>query len=103
MDTTRNETHYDLGAVEQYIKDWRVPCGRRVTELRVARGMSTQQLADRVGCNNTTIWRIEEAKIPAAEHMKLTIAAVLGVEVEELWPMPRTAEVADRTRSEVAA
>jgi transcriptional regulator with XRE-family HTH domain len=60
--------------------------GRQLRELRHNRGLSPEQLGNRVGCSGRTIRRLEEGKRPTVRTMFL-IAQEFEREVIELWPL----------------
>ncbi len=64
----------------------------RVRELRLARGWSQAELAERSGLSIRTIQRIETGASPGLESLR-NLAAVLGVEVADLHD-----DVSDPTR-----
>ena len=56
-----------------------------VKELREARGLSQDELAKAVGCDESTISRIEGGKRGGRDLLKLKIARFFGKEVHEVW------------------
>lgn len=56
----------------------------RVNELRRARGMTQQQLADKVGCSKMQVSGIERGKREFSLSMMQRFAAALGVTAGEL-------------------
>ena len=64
-----------------------------MSERRLAKRMRSSVLGGYAGCNEVTIWRIENGLINPRDTLKLGIAAALDCEVEDIWPMPRRAEV----------
>lgn len=61
------------------------PFGIRLRQLREAKGMSLQQLADEVGCTKAYIWELEkkDGQKPTAERV-LALSKVFGVTMEDL-------------------
>lgn len=60
--------------------------GERVRELRVSRGWSQEQLADRLGWDRKTINRIETAANSPLLDRVFSLAAELGVATGDLFP-----------------
>ena len=59
--------------------------GKRVRELRLARGMSLRQLASRIGMSHATIQKLEKGSIPdPGIETVLALAGALGVAPNEL-------------------
>lgn len=58
----------------------------RLKALRVNRGMSPEQLGQRVGVSGMTIRRIEAGKPPTVRTMFL-LAQEFDREVTDLWPL----------------
>ena len=58
--------------------------GKRIRELRMQQGITQEELAKKVGCDQSTISRIEfEERNPSFE-VAISIAGVLGVSAEYL-------------------
>ena len=51
----------------------------KLKQLRTKQGLSQQELADRMGCNRSTIWRYENGKINLSLKKYEKYAKVLGV------------------------
>jgi transcriptional regulator with XRE-family HTH domain len=60
--------------------------GAAVKELRVNRGLSPEQLGERVGVSGRTIRRVEEGNRPTVRTMFL-IALQFDYDVVDLWPL----------------
>jgi transcriptional regulator with XRE-family HTH domain len=59
--------------------------GRRVRDLRTARGWTQSELGDRSGMSRPTVTAVENAKIQYLTIMQLEVlAGAFGVEVEDL-------------------
>jgi DNA-binding XRE family transcriptional regulator len=80
-------------AIRPMIRKWAIDSGWRVEQGRKAKGLSRADMAAAIETSEVTVIRIESGHINPRDHMRLAIAATLGVEVEELWPYPRRAEV----------
>lgn len=52
--------------------------------LRLERGLTQQQFADKLGIYVTTYNRIERGKQRMTQHMKLAMSAVLKVDAEKI-------------------
>jgi transcriptional regulator with XRE-family HTH domain len=65
------------------------PFGIRLRELREAKGLTLQQVADAVGCSKAYVWELEmrEGQRPTAERLN-AIGKLLGVTVEDLLGEP---------------
>ena len=65
------------------------PFGIRLRELREAKGLTLQQVADTVGCSKAYVWELEmrEGQRPTAERLN-AIGKLLGVTVEDLLGEP---------------
>ena len=61
------------------------PVYNRVEELRLARGLSRQQLADLVGVHYQTIGYLERGEYSPSLILALKIGEALGVVVPELF------------------
>ena len=76
------------------VDDWQKVCGLRVRDLRTRLGFDTcRSLADAVGCNPVTIYRIETGDLLPRDYWRLAIANVLGVNADDLWPTLRHHDV----------
>ena len=53
----------------------------KVKQLRIKQGLSQQQLADRMGCNRSTIWRYENGKINLSLDTLGKYSKVFGVKL----------------------
>lgn len=84
---------FELGDVRRMVAKWAIDCGARVTDRRKSLGWDRPRLAELVGTTEATITRIEQGVINPRDYMKLAVAAALVVEVEDLWPYPRRADV----------
>jgi len=58
--------------------------GEKIVELRKARGITQQELAERLGTKNTQVRRIERGTVNSTINMLRKIAGVLKIEVEVL-------------------
>jgi len=58
--------------------------GESVKRYRRAAGLSQTNLAEKLGCGVATVQRIEQGKAQPKERRLQTIAAALGVSVDEL-------------------
>lgn len=63
--------------------------GKRLRELREARGLTLQEVAEAVGCSKAYIWELEmrDGQRPTAERLN-AIGKLLGVTVEDLLGEP---------------
>lgn len=61
--------------------------GRQLRELRHNRGLSPEQLGNRVGCSGRTIRRIEDGGTRPTVRTMFLIAKEFEREVVELWPL----------------
>lgn len=61
------------------------PVFNRVEELRVAKGISRQQLADAVGVHYQTIGYLERGEYSPSLVLALKIAKVLDAEIPEIF------------------
>ena len=78
------------------------PFGIRLRELREAKGLTLQQVADAVGCSKAYVWELEmrEGQRPTAERLN-AIGKLLGVTVEDLLGEP-IGSVTEATGTDVA-
>jgi putative transcriptional regulator len=68
----------------------------RIKELRLAAGMTQQQLADRVHVSSRTIISIEREQYSPSLMLAYRIARVFGVSVEALCCLPENLQKEDR-------
>lgn len=61
------------------------PVFNRVEELRVAKGLTRQQLADAVGVHYQTIGYLERGEYSPSLTLALRLAEVLGRSVQDLF------------------
>lgn len=87
------EPFFELEDVRRMVAKWAVDCGRRVQDRRMSLDWDRRTLASLVGTTEATITRIEQGVLNPRDYMKLAVASALVVEVEELWPYPRRADV----------
>lgn len=92
---THNETApaLDHEDVRRMVAKWAVDCGRRVQERRQLFSWDRRTLSELVGVSEPTMIRIEQGSINPRDYLKLSIAACLLCEVEDLWPYPRRTDV----------
>lgn len=69
-------------AKDRFIEDF----GQRVRELRLARGLTQEKLADRAGMHFTAIGHIERASRSSTLETILKLAKALQVQPRELIP-----------------
>ncbi|MDO8391018.1 MAG: helix-turn-helix transcriptional regulator [Actinomycetota bacterium] len=93
MQNVDDSPFLDLEDVRRMVSKWAVDCGRRVQDRRTSLNWDRNRLATLVGTTEATITRVEQGVINPRDYMKLAIAAALVVEVEDLWPYPRRADV----------
>lgn len=91
--THTEDPFFELEDVRRMVSKWAVDCGRRVQDRRTALGWDRRQLAALVGTTEATIVRIEQGVLKPRDYLKLAVASALVVEVEDLWPYPRRADV----------
>ena len=58
----------------------------QIRELRVAQGLTQQQLAVQVGVSTATISNAERGLMPASLPTRRALAEALGATVAALWP-----------------
>lgn len=92
---------FDRDAVVALIDEWRKECGQRVANRRLLLGASRADVADLAGSDVSTITRIELGQINATDRLRVTLAAVLLCDVDDLWHYPST--VAGRLQARVEA
>jgi len=68
----------------------------QIKELRIASGMTQQQLADRVNVSSRTIISIEKGQYNPSLMLAYRIAEVFKVTVEELCCLKENREMEDR-------
>jgi transcriptional regulator with XRE-family HTH domain len=78
------------------------PFGIRLRQLREAKGLTLQQVADAAGCSKGYVWELEmrEGQRPTAERLN-AIGKLLGVTVEDLLGEP-IGEVTPASGADVA-
>lgn len=60
--------------------------GRRLRELRINKGLSPEQLGNRVGVSGRTIRRVEAGGMQPTVRTMFLIAQAFDAEVVDLWP-----------------
>ena len=68
-------------------KDQEESVVNRIEELRLAKGISRQQLADAVGVHYQTVGYIERGEYSPSLVLALQIAKVLGTPVEKIFKL----------------
>ncbi len=63
--------------------------GEKIVELRKVKGVTQQELAERLGTKNTQVRRIERGTVNSTINMLRKIAGVLGIEVNDLVKIER--------------
>ncbi|QYU69303.1 helix-turn-helix domain-containing protein [Leptolyngbya sp. 15MV] len=84
----------------------REPLHTQLLRLRQARRMSLADVADALELSKPTVWAWEKGRARPAEHRLPAIAALYGVELDELLGAAPSAAVdalVDSTRREIAA
>lgn len=67
-------------------KDRALRLGKLIRERRLAAGLSTHQLGERIGARNSTIIRLEQGAFAAPSPDKLArIAEVLGISLADIY------------------
>lgn len=77
-----------LRTMQNEVERLRAEWGSRVTSLRSALGLTVDDLAERCGVHETTIRRVELARVGAPDDLKWRIAGALGVRADVLWAWP---------------
>ncbi|WP_030906901.1 helix-turn-helix domain-containing protein [Streptosporangium amethystogenes] len=62
--------------------------GRRIAQARKLRGLTQQQLADRVPCSKSLIAQVEQGHKPATQALITAVARTLRIELGELTGQP---------------
>lgn len=62
----------------------------RLKEIRLAKGLTQEALAEQVGVTRQTIIAIEKAKFVPSVKLALEIASVLGVSLDLLFWLEKT-------------
>lgn len=57
----------------------------QIREIRIEKGLTTYELAQKAGITRMALWRIETNQSDAKASTLQSIAAVLGVGIEELF------------------
>lgn len=70
--------------------------GRRIANVRKLRGLTQQQLADRVPCSKSLIAQVEAGHKPATQALVAGVARTLAVDLNKLTGQPYHAEDRDR-------
>ncbi|HEV7148664.1 MAG TPA: helix-turn-helix transcriptional regulator [Pedococcus sp.] len=76
--------------LEQARHDALVALGHRVRELRLARSMTQQQLADVTGLHRVSVNKLEHGLLDVGVSNVSALAAALRVDANELFPKPPT-------------
>ena len=63
------------------------PVFSRIEELRAARGLSRQELADAVGVHYQTVGYLERGEYSPSLSLALRLAAVLGTSVDDIFSL----------------
>jgi transcriptional regulator with XRE-family HTH domain len=61
--------------------------GADIRQLRIQRGLSPEQLGQRVGVSGRTIRRVEEGRSRPTVRTMFLIALEFDCEVVDLWPL----------------
>ena len=67
--------------------------GRKVAELRAARGLTQEQLAEQAGIDPTYLQRIEGGRLNLTVRTLVLVAAALGCAPKDLFEPPQSREV----------
>lgn len=70
-----------MPTTEELRKQW----GKAIQERRLAKQWSQSRLAEEVGLQKETIYRIERGQFAGSDETRMRIAHALGVEVHELY------------------
>jgi transcriptional regulator with XRE-family HTH domain len=71
----------------------------RLRELMTLKGVTQQELADRVGCSQPAISQLLNRKCRPQKRTLLKLAEALGIRPQELWPDLEVAELLDAVAS----
>lgn len=66
--------------------------GRRINATRKRRGMTQEELADRVGLTRTSITNIEKGRQKVLSHLLVELSDALNVSLHDLLPNPDAEE-----------
>jgi transcriptional regulator with XRE-family HTH domain len=72
----------------------RIALGRRLGDLRRARGLTQEALADKAGIHRTFLARVENGRTSIAVDRLLALADALGVRIHDV--LPQDEEEVDR-------
>jgi len=84
---------FDPATITALAADFYRDCGARVGRRRRLSGIQPRELAELCGVTPATISRLEAGTIRPRDELRITVAAVLGCEVNDLWPYPPSAVV----------
>lgn len=59
-------------------------CGKALRQIRLEKGLSLWDVAKKIGCWPTTIWRIENEQRGLKTDMLLKLCQIYGVKPEEV-------------------
>ncbi|KAM3108256.1 helix-turn-helix domain-containing protein [Phormidesmis sp. 146-33] len=62
--------------------------GRRINATRKQRGLTQEELADRVGLTRTSITNIEKGRQKVLSHLLVELSDALNVSLHDLLPNP---------------
>ncbi len=71
------------------VKGYIMSITNKIKEMRKAKGMTLQQVAEKAGTNKSTIWEVESCKFTPGIDLAYRISAALGYKnVLKVFPNP---------------
>ena len=77
----KNKNDTDVISIETYLTDCRSKVGRSIREIREKRGLSQEQLADKMNISRSTISKIESGKFNCSIDYLSKFASFLDFEI----------------------
>ena len=76
----------------QALSSWKAAIGKKLRELRLARGMSLQEVADAIGSAREYVRRVEMGHVSVGVDSLEKICRALDVKMSDLFTEPADAE-----------
>lgn len=92
----------DPDQLRRYLKRHAKVWGAAVRTRRKALGMPLHEVAERAGTTTQTVFKVEKGEILARDHLRIAIAFALATNVDDLFPLPALAQIAQDLKADAA-
>lgn len=92
-------SHEDLRRQLGPKSHWAIRCGALVRKRRTDLGLSLEQVAVLCDVSVNTVHKVETGALVPRDYLRAAVSFALALEVTDLWPPMRRAELAEAVAS----